>query len=351
MLGSNTGNMKKFTVMGICGGQGSLLFPFRKHLIANIEPRGVFHSFEERQWKLNFGDIPFIKGFKEDFPHPNVILSSPDCGASSIMRLSKVKKLGNPEKNKSLNLVIQGILHYKPEYFLIENLPRLLTLIPKENFESIFSDYTLLFHCHSVMEFGNSQSSRKRLVIIGIKNSLKRNKKYFENIFRVKEPKLARNLLEAAYFKGNNENYMPSLNKTLAMYDYRLLPQKINLTVREIQKLWTNDFKDEKKWPIKTKKMSTLPGVYRLEEDKYPLTVRPADRQFRPDGYPLGVQDIKNIMGFPKRFKIFMDLDHYEVFRDPSHYDYWLNKARYTLAKGSVYEVGLWFKKCLLHTC
>ena len=333
--------MKKFTVMGICGGQGSLLFPFRKHLIANIEPRGVFHSIGEKQWKLNFGDIPFIKGFKADFLHPNVILSSPDCGASSIMRLSKVKELGNPRENQSLNLVMEGILWYKPEYFLIENLPRLLSLIPKENFEGIFHEYTLLFHCHSVMEFGNSQASRKRLVIIGIKNSLKRNKKYFENIFRVKEPKLARNLLEAAYFKGNNTNYMPPLNKTLAMYDYRKLPLKVNLNVQQIQKLWTTDFKNEKKWPIKTKKMSTLPGVYRLEEDKYPLTVRPADRQFRPDGYPLGIQDIKNIMGFPKRFKIFMDYDHYE---------YWVNKARYTLAKGSVYEISLWFKKCFLNS-
>ena len=333
--------MKKFTVMGICGGQGSLLFPFRKHLIANIEPRGVFHGIGEKQWRLNFGDVPFIRGFKADFPHPNVILSSPDCGASSIMRLSKVKELGNPRENQSLNLVMEGILWYKPEYFLIENLPRLLSLIPKENFEGIFHEYTLLFHCHSVMEFGNSQASRKRLVIIGIKNSLKRNKKYFENIFRVKEPKLARNLLEAAYFKGNNTNYMPPLNKTLAMYDYRKLPLKVNLNVQQIQKLWTTDFKDEKKWPIKTKKMSTLPGVYRLEEDKYPLTVRPADRQFRPDGYPLGIQDIKNIMGFPKRFKIFMDYDHYE---------YWVNKARYTLAKGSVYEISLWFKKCFLNS-
>lgn len=33
---------------------------------------------------------------------------------------------------------------------------------------------------------------------------------------------------------------------------------------------------------------------------------------------------------------------------DESRYDYWLNKARYTLAKGSVYEIGLWFKRCLL---
>ena len=46
----------------------------------------------------------------------------------------------------------------------------------------------------------------------------------------------------------------------------------------------------------------------------------------------------KNIMGFPKSFKVYMNQDEYL---------YWLNKARYTLAKGSVYQVGIWFKKCL----
>lgn len=62
-------------------------------------------------------------------------------------------------------------------------------------------------------------------MIIGIKDSIQEDKKYFENIFRVKDPKFTRNLLEAAYFKGNNTNYMPPLDKTLAMYDYRLLPK------------------------------------------------------------------------------------------------------------------------------
>lgn len=75
---------------------------------------------------------------------------------------------------------------------------------------------------------------------------------------------------------------------------------KENLTVRQVRQLWTHDFKDEKKWPIKTAKMSTLPGVYRLEDDKPPLTLRPSDRQFRPDGYPLGIKDFKAIMGFPE---------------------------------------------------
>ena len=58
------------------------------------------------------------------------------------------------------------------------------------------------------------------------------------------------------------------MSKTLAMYDYRKLPEKKNLTVAKIHRLWVRDFKDEKKWPIKTAKMSTLPGVYRLEYDK-----------------------------------------------------------------------------------
>lgn len=90
------------------------------------------------------------------------------------------------------------------------------------------------------------------------------------------------------------------------MYDYRKLPEKKNLTVAKIHRLWVRDFKDEKKWPIKTAKMSTLPGVYRLEYDKPPLTLRPADRQFRPDGYPLGIEDFKAIMGFPDKFEIYL---------------------------------------------
>lgn len=96
------------------------------------------------------------------------------------------------------------------------------------------------------------------------------------------------------------------MSKTLAMYDYRKLPEKKNLTVAKIHRLWVRDFKDEKKWPIKTAKMSTLPGVYRLEYDKPPLTLRPADRQFRPDGYPLGIEDFKAIMGFPDKFEIYL---------------------------------------------
>lgn len=325
-------------ILGICAGQGGLLFPFRKHLLGNIEPRTVFHTNCESQWKANFKDIPFYKGYNlpEFDEKVDVILSSPDCGMSSIMRLSKVKELGKPKDNRSLNLVIEGINYYKPKIFLIENLPRLLSLLPNEYLHEAFKDYKLIFHERSVSDYGNSQVSRKRLVIIGVHK--KTGKKYlnaFNEVFQVKTPTITRNLLNDYQ---NPLNYNIPIEKTLAMYDYRKLPAKKNLTVRKIQLLWNSDFKNEKKWPIKTAKMSTLPGVYRLELDKAPLTLRPADRQFRPDGYPLGILDFKAIMGFPKAYKIFMD---------EGNYLYWLNKARYTIAKGPVYEISIWFKRCL----
>ena len=329
-------------ILGVSAAQGALLFPFlhskKYKILANIEPRGVFHTSCESQWKLNFGDIPFYKGFclQEFDEKVDIVVASPDCGIASVMRLSKVKELGNPKDNRSLNLVTYAILEYKPKIFLIENLPRLISLLPKDFFEETFKDYKLVFHERSVSDYGNSQVSRKRLIVIGVHK--KTGKKYlnaFNEVFQVKTPTITRELLfESPY----GSNYNIPIEKTLAMYDYRKLPAKKNLTVEKIQVLWNSAFKQEKKWPIKTAKMSTLPGVYRLELDKPPLTLRPADRQFRPDGYPLGINDFKAIMGFPKQFKIYIDQENYL---------YWLNKARYTIAKGSVYEVGIWFKKCL----
>jgi hypothetical protein len=56
--------MKDLKVLGVCGGQGALLFPFKNKLIGNIEPRSVFHTKSESQWKANFKGIPFLKGYE-----------------------------------------------------------------------------------------------------------------------------------------------------------------------------------------------------------------------------------------------------------------------------------------------
>lgn len=345
---------KKLKVLGVCSGSGlALLTPFLSEhfkVLGAIEPRTVFHTPKEETWKKNFGDLLFIKSYDFDqqgFDIPDIIVSSPDCGASSIMRLSKSKKLGNPRESKTLNMVISSINYFSPGLFLIENLPKLLEFIKPAEFESLFPTYNLVFHCHSVMEFGNSQKSRKRAVIIGVKKSSKFKKESFEKIFQVNKPKITRKLL----FDAQKErNYIPAMDKKLAMYDYRKLPKKENLTVAEIHYLWNNDFKDEYKWPIKTKRMSCLPGVYRLKADDYPKTLRPSDRQFRPDGLPLGISDLQNIMGISFKYRPYFP-KKYQVITpnaEDKDYTYWLNKARYAITKGSVGEIGIWFRECIL---
>ena len=128
--------MKKFTVLGIAAAQGALLFPFKRRLVGNIEPRGVFHTRNEEQWKLNFGDIPFLKSIEEyKGVNPDIIIGSPSCGHSSNFSYSRKKTLGKPREDKTLNLYLNAIEQFLPKIFLLENLPKLLDLIPFEEWE------------------------------------------------------------------------------------------------------------------------------------------------------------------------------------------------------------------------
>lgn len=113
---------------------------------------------------------------------------------------------------------------------------------------------------------------------------------------------------------------------------------KTTLTVAQVRKLWKTEFKNDYKWPMRTQKMKTLPGVYRNRKRSYPLTVRPSSRQFNPHGRIMGLDEYRVIMGFPKSFKVYFD---------NANPTYWLNKGRNTLTKGAVYENSLWLKSCL----
>ena len=312
--------MKKLQILGICGAQGALLYPLRKYLIGNVEPRAVFHTKKEEQWKLNFGEIPFVKTL-EPFLNskPDVILGSPSCGHSSVFSYSRKKTLGKPKEDPCLNLFAHSIQTLKPRIFLLENLPKLMDLIPLEEWEKSFPDYHLIVHTHSVSVLGNSQVSRKRLILIGIhKDSSKLFIAGFKNLFPVNDLFKVKDISSRIC---KEKNYREKGDKKLAMYKY-WDDSKRTLTVDQVHELWNGEFKDEFKWPMKTQKMKTLPGVYRNRNNAYPLTLRPSNRQFNPEGYPMGLEEYRVIMGFPKRFK---------VYYDDSNPTYWLNKARNAL--------------------
>lgn len=153
--------MGKLRVLGVCGAQGALLFPFKKYLISNIEPRAVFHTKNEEQWKLNFGEIPFKRDLESFKGQVDIIIGSPSCGHSSVFSYSRKKTLGKPKEDKTLNLFLTSLSMFKPKIFLMENLPKLFDLIPREEWEAKLQNYHLIVHCHSVFDFGNSQKSRK----------------------------------------------------------------------------------------------------------------------------------------------------------------------------------------------
>ena len=330
---------KKIEILGICAAQGALLYPFmgkkRFRVIGNVEPRGVFHTKKEEQWNLNFKGIPFEKGLdKLKEAKPFAIVGSPSCGHSSMFSYSRKKTLGDPKSDQTLNLFVESILHYRPEVFMMENLPKLLDLIPLTEWQEKLSEYELITHTHSVMEFGNSQKSRKRLMLIGVKRASRVKSKLFKKVFKVATPFDTRQLKKMV---RKELNYRETDDKKLAMY-HPDDPNKATLTVGEVRKLWKTEFKHEFKWPVRKARMKTLPGVYRNRKGTWPLTIRPANRQFNYDGRVIGLEEFRITMGFPETF---------QVFFDENNRNYWLNKGRITLSKGACYEIGLWFYKCL----
>lgn len=330
---------KKLGILGVCAAQGALLFPFlnskKYEIIGNIEPRGVFHTKKEEQWKLNFGDIPFEKKLDSlQKAEPFAIVGSPSCGHSSMFSYSRKKTLGEPKSDPTLNLFIQSLIFYKPQVFLMENLPKLLDLIPLTEWKEKLGEYDLIVHTHSVMEFGNSQKSRKRLMLIGVKKNSRVNKDIFNKVFKVATPLTTRQIKKLV---RKNLNFREDDSKKLAMY-HPDDPSRATLTVGQVRKLWRTEFRNEFKWPVRKARMKTLPGVYRNRKDTWPLTLRPANRQFNYGGRTIGLEEFRIIMGFPEGFR---------VYYDETKKNYWLNKGRVTFSKGACYEIGLWFFRCL----
>lgn len=335
---------KRIKVLGVCGAQGALLFPLKRYLIGNVEPRAVFHSSGEEQWYANFDEIPFVREieqlpseFLKESAYPDVIVGSPSCGHSSVFSYSRKKSLGQPREDVCLSLFLTSIKKFKPKVFVMENLPKLMDLIPREEWEQNLPEYRLIVHCHSVVDFGNSQKSRKRLLLVGVRKDV--SDKVFQNFSKIYSVRRSKPMKFREIFGKvrENLNFRDADNRKMSMYKY-WDESKTTLTVAEIRKLWTGKFKNEYKWPMKGHRMRTLPGVYRNRWNAYPLTIRPSSRQFNPNGNPMGLEEFRIIMGFPKR---------YRVYFDDSNPTYWLNKGRNALSKGSVYECGIWVKRCL----
>lgn len=333
----------KYSVLGINSGLGVSLYPFHNNIIANIETRAIFHTQKNEQWQANFNkplfkkfDLKFMGELRALKKTPiNIIISSPDCGSGSIFRLSRAKKLGNHKKNKSLQEFFTGVNYYEPDFFLFENLNGLFKSFSEKEFKDQLPNYRLIIFDVSVSKFGNSQISRKRLVIVGIKKSLpKKLKRYFKLPEFTKKPLLCEQL-----YGDLKTNIIPitglvrePINSVISIHGGK------KLSLLQIQKEWQKRLKGKKRWAVEGGNYSTAPGVYRNLDNDYPATARKANRQYDGDGLTLTPRHLARVQGVP---------DEFELHIDESKLQFWINKARTCVTKTPPMEISEWFKKCI----
>lgn len=335
----------EFKVLGINSGLGVSLHPFKWHIIGNMEQRALFHTKKNEQWESNFGKRPIWKNYEdckkyldENKIKPNIIIGSPDCGSGSVLRYSRSKSLGNHSNNKSLQTFILSVQELKPRFFLFENLEGLFQSIPEEEIDEMFKKYHLVKHIVSVSKFGNSQVSRKRLIIVGIKKKAGIPLKKCLDIFSLSPlppaiktcRQLYGDLPETMSSGIGHIRELPGLNVTMF--------SRFKCTIAEARDHWQTELKGKKRWEVKDRKFSTAPGVYRNLADDYPATARKANRQFDHNGQMLTPRQLARIQGVPDAFKIFVG---------EGSIGYWINKGRTVITKTPPYEISVWFKECL----
>jgi len=327
-------------ILGICGGNGVILYPMRKYLIGNIEIRSNFKTPEDIQWKLNFPNIPLYTN-PVDMTRAiscDVIVGAPNCGHSSMLAYSRAKKTSDPMKDESFELFLIGLKYYKPKVFMMENLPKTLEMVPKEVWEKSFPNYELIFHSLSVTEWGNSQKTRIRLVIIGLRkeifgNNLSKVQYQFFNVYKINKLKTCKELLIGLREGEILEigHIREDISDIITMY------AGFRITLRKIQEYWLNN-PEQKRWQVNNKKFTTAPGVYRNLDKGYPAVARKANRQFNDQGLQMSPRELARIQGIPDTFKIWMDKDKK---------GFCINKGRTTVTKTPPYEIGRWFYKQL----
>lgn len=329
---------KRLNVLGICAGNGVCLYPFKLNpnfnLIGNVEPRSIFYTKCQKQWKSNFGNLPMVKLLEEiKCQKVDVIIGHPDCGDSSILRMSRSKSFGDVLSNRSLNIFIDSINLFTPSYFLLENLPGLLKNLSIEELSERFGGrYTLSKVVAPVSLFGNSQVSRVRLVIVGT----------LVNIPPCTFPKsYPHDPLNAEAFELGLEplpelgHVREPLSKLCNLYH----PDgRRQIAYWEAMERWVELGPSAKRWPVGGV-MNNQPGVSRNIVGEPPLTVRKQNRQFGTQGYVLSPREMANIQGVPSCFKIFINQDQIV---------YWLNKSRASVTKTMPYEIGLWFMNTII---
>jgi site-specific DNA-cytosine methylase len=318
-----------YRILGISAGNGVMTYALRENIIGNVECRPDYYiGGKPYQWDLNYPGVPMLKVLP-NLDKVDVIIGHPKCGMSSKFALSRGKKYGSHIGEESLDLFIEGVNKYNPLFFFMENLEKFLDSFPGEELENLFPNHFLIKHRGSVSRFGNSQVTRKRLLIVGISTQIStptviRKFKKFPRIN--KELKPTRELLKNL---PKNGMLTEDLDSEITMY------AGFKISLRQAQEFWKSN-PELRHWPAGGA-MKTAPGVYINRDSDLPLTVRKTNRQFNPLGIQMSPRELARIQGIPDNFLIYEDGN---ITRS-------INKGRVTVGNTPPFEVSQWIRERL----
>ena len=297
----------------------------KQYVIGNIECRSDYYiKGKPLQWETNFS-VPIFRDVTDlfDFNHVDVIIGHPKCGHSSVFALSRGKKFTSHAGEPSLEIFLRSIIKYNPKFFFMENLEGLLNTYSKEDFQEIFPDHRLIFLTGSVNNFGNSQVTRKRLLIIGIRWNIYRP--VIEKIFLKKKHYPTKTTKELLHNLPSNGCITEPLHNKITMYS------GFKISLKDAQEFWLKN-PNLRHWPVENGRMNTAPGVYINREDDIPLTVRKTNRQFNPNGIQMSPRELARIQGVT---------DNFLFYEDPNP-TITINKGRITVGNSPPMELGSW---------
>ena len=326
-----------YKILGVSAGNGVMLFPLRQYIVGNIECRPDYYvKGKPLQWDVNFNS-PMYKDIPKDFDNQNIdiIMGHPKCGHSSMFALSRGKSFTSHKGEPSLDLFFRAIIKYNPKYFFLENLEGLLNTYGKDDLRDIFPDHRLIFLTGSVTRYGNSQKTRKRLLIIGIRWDI--FSRPLEKIFRRVKTYPTYTTWELLKALPTNGDITEPIDDIITMYS------GFKISLKDAQQFWLNN-PGLRHWPVNNGRMNTAPGVYINRERDTPLTVRKTNRQFNPEGLQMSPRELGRIQGLTDNFLFYED-------RDPK---VTINKGRITVGNSPPMQMGSWIlsrlKKAYQHT-
>lgn len=177
--------------IGLTCGIGSMVLGARQagfDVAANIEWRKYYHikdSEGRNTFTENFPKALFTKDINhlasdeiERLMNVELALGHPECGAySNLSGANKNYKIRQAEDQSDIPLFIGLVKRLKPQFFVMDNLPKALGAVPIETYAKELPDYDLFPEWISNYGYGNIQKGRNRFFLIG---SLKDHKYAFE---------------------------------------------------------------------------------------------------------------------------------------------------------------------------